>query len=133
HRTCCRAALPGGRDGGDSPTTALEARTCREKGRAEEKQAQVERGGHCRELLAHDLRRFDHGHALLDAFLDRPGLQPTVRVRPELLRREVAEPLAYALRGLVDGFRRVRVHVDDPDGELLRERVSFEEVEPPIS
>ena len=68
-----------------------------------------------RKLLTDDLRRFDHGHALLDAFLDGAGLEPAVRVRPELFRPDVAQTLANPLRGHVDRLRLVRVHVDDPD------------------
>src|SRR2546428_13763083 len=47
-----------------------------------------------RELFAHDLCRFNDSDALLDAFFDRSRLEPAVGVRPELLRRDVAETLA---------------------------------------
>src|SRR5438552_18878576 len=73
-----------------------------------------------RKLLTDDLRRFDHGHALFDAFLDGAGLEPAVGMRPELLRPHVAEALANPLGGHLDGFRLVRVHVDDTDRLLLR-------------
>src|SRR2546423_13126442 len=83
-----------------------------------------------RELLTNDLRRFDHSDAFLDAFLDRPRLEPAVGMRPELVRRHVTEALADTLCGLVHGLRLVRVHVDDPDRELLREGIALEQVEP---
>src|SRR6266566_4533846 len=53
-----------------------------------------------RKLLTDDLRRFDHGHALLDAFLDGAGLEPAVRVRPELFRPDVAQTLGHDAHGL---------------------------------
>src|SRR5207245_8368577 len=90
-------------------------------------------GRDCRELLPHDLRRFDDRDALLDALLDRARLEPAVWVRPEPLRRNVPQPLADAIRSLLNGLGRMGVDVDDPDGELLCERVPIEQVEPAIA
>src|SRR5438445_6465584 len=73
------------------------------------------------ELLAHDLRRLDDRDAFLDALLDGPRLEPAVGVRPELLSSHIAKALADAFRGHLDRLRLVRVHVDDPDRELLGE------------
>src|SRR5437762_12396658 len=83
-----------------------------------------------RKLLTDDLRRFDHGHALLDAFLDGAGLEPAVGVRPELFRPHIAQALADPLGGYVDRLRLVGMHVDDPDRELLREGNAVEELQP---
>src|SRR5207253_8882455 len=86
-----------------------------------------------RELLTDDLRRFDHGHALLDAFLDGSRLEPAVGMRPELFRPDVAQALADPLRSYVNRLRLVRVHVDDPDRKLLRERIAIEQLEPAVA
>src|SRR5438132_12480452 len=86
-----------------------------------------------RELLAYDLCRLDDRDALLDAFIDRPSLEPAVRVRPEVLRPHVPQAFADPLRGDVDRLRLVRVHVDDPDRELLCEGVAIEQVEPAVT
>src|SRR5437899_373650 len=86
-----------------------------------------------RELLTDDLRRFDHGHALLDAFLDGSRLEPAVGMRPELFRPDVAQTLPDPLRGYVDRLRLVRMHVDDPDRKLLREGIAIEQLEPAVA
>ena len=54
-------------------------------------------------------------------------------MRPELVRRDIAESLTDPLGGHRDCLGLVRVHVDDPDRELLREGVSVEQIEPAVA
>src|SRR4030081_2910119 len=86
-----------------------------------------------RELLANDFRRLYHRDALFHRLLDSARLEPAIGMRPELLRGHIAQALADPLRGHLDCLGVVRVHVDDPDRKLLRERIAVEQLEPAIA
>src|SRR5438445_2664271 len=93
----------------------------------------LSRRGLSRQLPSDDLRRLDHHAALLLGLLDRARLEAAVGMRQETLLRHVAQSLADPFRRRRDRLRLVRVHVDDADGELLREPIAVEQLQPPVS
>src|SRR5437867_668157 len=93
----------------------------------------LRRRGLSRQLPSDDLRRLDHDAALLLGLLDRARLEATVGMRQEPLLRHVAQAPPDAFRRRRDRLGLVRVHVDDADGEFLREPIAVEQLQPPIS